>query len=74
MKGSPIGGIYIDILGMTVDDFIDAVTIDITSNINEMISKCPSDETDPAFEFCEDIVITGTPNDMVFEGKEDETQ
>ena len=45
---------------MTVDEFIDAVANDITADINTLIKRD---------EFYEDIVITGTPNDMIFEGK-----
>ena len=45
---------------MTVDEFIDAVANDITADINTLIKKK---------EFYDDIVITGTPNDMIFEGK-----
>ena len=45
---------------MTVDEFIDAVANDITADINTLIKRD---------EFIEDIVITGTPNDMIFEGK-----
>ena len=44
---------------MTVDDFIDSVANDATESINTLIT---SDD------FYEDIVITGTPNDMIFEG------
>ena len=45
---------------MTVDEFIDAVANDITADINTLIIR---------EEFHDDIVITGTPNDMIFEGK-----
>ena len=45
---------------MTVDEFIDSVANDATADINTLIKR---------EEFYEDIVITGTPNDMIFEGK-----
>ena len=45
---------------MTVDEFIDSVANDITADINTLIKRD---------EFYEDIVIRGTPNDMIFEGK-----
>jgi len=64
LKGSPIGGIHITILGMTVDEFIDSVANDATADINTLIKR---------EEFYEDIVITGTPNDMIFEGVESGT-
>ena len=42
-----------------MDEFIDSVALDITEDLNTLIK---SDDFD------EDIVITGTPNDMIFEG------
>ena len=47
---------------MTVDEFIDAVAEDVTKDINTMIKMEDTDMYD-------DIVITGTPNDMIFEGQ-----
>ena len=47
---------------MTVDEFIDSVAQDITEDINTMIKMEDTDMYD-------DIVITGTPNDMIFEGQ-----
>ena len=44
---------------MTVDEFIDSVANDITDSINTLIKR---------EDFYDDIVITGTPNDMIFEG------
>jgi len=64
LQGSPIGGFFIKILGMTVDEFIDSVANDITADINTLIKRD---------EFHDDIVITGTPNDMIFEGVESGT-
>jgi len=61
LKGSPIGGVYIKILGMTVDEFIDSVVNDVIESINKLIKMEDTDMYD-------DIVITGTPNDMIFEG------
>ena len=43
-----------------MDEFIDSVADDITDDINTLIKR---------EEFYEDIVITGTPNDIIFEGK-----
>ena len=43
-----------------MDEFIDAVANDATADINTLIKR---------EEFYEDIIITGTPNDMIFEGK-----
>ena len=42
-----------------MDQFIDSVANDISADINTLIKSS---------DFSEDIVITGTPNDMVFEG------
>ena len=47
---------------MTVDEFIDSVATDITDSINTLIKMEDTDMYD-------DIVITGTPNDMIFEGQ-----
>ena len=42
-----------------MDEFIDSVANDITDSINTLIKRK---------DFYDDIVITGTPNDMIFEG------
>lgn len=42
-----------------MDEFIDSVANDITDSINTLIKR---------EDFYDDIVITGTPNDMIFEG------
>ncbi len=44
---------------MTVDGFIDFVVNDITESVNTLIKR---------EDFYDDIVLTGTPNDMIFEG------
>ena len=45
-----------------MDEFIVSVAEDITKDINTMIKMEDTDMYD-------DIVITGTPNDMIFEGQ-----
>ena len=47
---------------MTVDEFIDSVVNDVIESINTLIKMEGTDMYD-------DIVITGTPNDMIFEGQ-----
>jgi len=69
--GIPIGSIPIG-NGVTIPQLAEIIANNITDTLNLWTSEC-EDETSQFYDFCEDIVITGTPDDMIFQGIESGT-
>jgi len=69
--GIPIGSIPIG-NGVTIPQLAEIIANNITDTLNLWTSEC-SDQMSPFFDFCEDIVITGTPDDMIYQGIESGT-